>query len=288
MTNKKYIFFDIDGTILTREGIVLDSTKKALKKAQENGHEIFINTGRCRNIIPEILDELNFDGLVCGTGAHAEYHGEDIFKHSFSRDQINRVLKIAEDHDIPIIMSSDSECVASSKDLPIYVELFSGGKIKAEDFKGLDDIENSPLLNSMRPIVIDDDKSAYFDNHPGVSDVIFMNSPFTVDEFNKMVGDDINVGKASFKEPDDYSGEITLGNYTKASGINSLLEKIGADHKDSIAIGDGFNDVDMLREAALSIAMGNSPQEIKDLADYVTDDILKDGVFKALRHFDLI
>ena len=288
MTNKKYIFFDIDGTILTREGKVLDSTKSALKKAQKRGHEIFINTGRCRNIIPEVLEELNFDGMVCGTGAHAEYHIKEIFKHSFSIDQINRVLQIAEEYKIPIIMSSDTECVASHEDLPVYVELFSGGKIKATDFKSLADIENSPLLKSMRPIVIDDDKSGYYDNHPGVSDVIFMNSPFTVAEFNEMVGEDINVGKASFKEPDDYSGEITLGNYTKALGIKSLLENIGADYNDAIAVGDGFNDIDMIRETPLSIAMGNSPQEIKDLADYVTDDIYEDGIFNALQHFELI
>ena len=288
MSDKKYIFFDIDGTILTREGKVLDSTKSALKRAQNNGHEIFINTGRCRNIIPDVLEELNFDGMVCGTGAHAEYHGKEIFKHSFSRDQINRVLQITDEHKIPIIMSSDTECVAPHKDLPVYVELFSGGKIKAANFKGLEDIENSPLLKSMRPIVIDDDKSGYYDNHPGVSDVIFMNSPFTVDEFNEMVGDDINVGKASFKDPDEYSGEITLGNYTKAAGIKSLLENIGADYNDAIAVGDGFNDIDMIREAPLSIAMGNSPQEIKDLADYVTDDIYEDGIYNALRHFELI
>lgn len=58
--------------------------------------------------------------------------------------------------------------------------------------------------------------------------------------------------------------------------------------KDSIAIGDGFNDAKMLEGTNLSIAMGNSPQEIKNLADYVTDDIYEDGLYNALRHFDLI
>lgn len=288
MAHKKYIFFDIDGTLLPAEGVVPDSTKKALRMVQENGHEIFINTGRCRNIIPEVLEKLNFNGMICGTGAHAQYQGEDIFKHAFSRDQINRVLKIVEKYKMPIIMSSDSECVVSNDDIAVYVELFSGGKIKAANFKGLSDIEDSSLLSSMRPIVIDDDKSGYFDKYPGVSDVIFMNSPITVAEFNKMLGDDINVGKASFKNPDEYSGEITLSAYTKATGIKSLLEKIGADYKDSIVVGDGFNDIDMICEAPLSIAMGNSPQEVKDLADYVTDDICEDGIYNALCHFGLI
>lgn len=58
--------------------------------------------------------------------------------------------------------------------------------------------------------------------------------------------------------------------------------------KDSIAIGDGFNDIKMLEGAALSIAMGNAPKEIKDISDYVTDDIYEDGVFNALKHFNLI
>lgn len=288
MQSKKYIFFDIDGTILTAEGVVLDSTKTALRKAQENGHEIFINTGRCRNIIPEVLDELNFDGLVCGTGAHAEYHGKEMFKKAFSKDQVNKVLKIVQENGIPIIMSSDTECVCTEKDLPIYVELFSKGKIKAKDFDSVENLEDSPLLATMRPIVIDNDMSGYYERHPGVSDFIFINSPFTVDEFNMMLEPDVRVGKASFKEPDDYSGEITLGDCSKITGIENLMEMLGADPKDAIAVGDGFNDMDMIKGANLSIAMGNSPQEVKDLADYVTDDIYDDGIYKALEHFKLI
>ena len=58
--------------------------------------------------------------------------------------------------------------------------------------------------------------------------------------------------------------------------------------KDSISVGDGFNDVKMLEGASLSIAMGNSPKEIKDISDFVTDDIYKDGVYNALKHFNLI
>ena len=288
MSEKKYIFFDIDGTILTFEGKVPDSTREALAKAQENGHEIFINTGRCRNIIPSILDDLNFDGLLCGTGAQCEYHGKQLYEECFSKDQANRVLSIVKEHDTPFIMSTSGDCVLTTKHAPIFVELFTKGKVKAIDVKGIEDMKDAPLLATMSPIVLDDNVDGYFENHPGVSDFIYINSPFTVKEFNAMLGDDINVEKASFKEPDDYSGEITLGNCSKGIGIKRFLDLLGADMKDSIAVGDGFNDIEMLKAANLSIAMGNSPQEVKDISDYVTDDISEDGVYNALNHFNLI
>lgn len=288
MLEKKYIFFDIDGTILTAEGTVPNSTKKALKLAQKNGHEIFINTGRSRNIIPQVLEGLNFDGIVCGTGAHAEYHGKDVFRKCFSKSQVDRIVKFTMENNIPIIMSTESECVGSRADLLLYLELFSGGSVKAEEITSLDDIAEDNLLATMEPVIADDDKTNYSNKYSETTDFIFINSPYTVAEFNELIGPDINVGKASFKEPDEYSGEITLAECTKASGIDEVLSHLGAKLEDSIAVGDGFNDVEMLKHAHLSIAMGNSPDEVKEISDYVTDDIYNHGIKKALQHFSII
>ena len=288
MTNKKYIFFDIDGTILTAESEVPPSTKKALKMAQENGHEIFINTGRSRTIVPDEIEELNFDGIISGTGSEAEYKGKCLFKHSFSKEQISRVIDITVKNDMPIIMSAEDVCVGSSDDLPKYIELFTKGEIKAKDVNDFDILEQLPFIKSIWPVVVDDNKDEYCNKYSGISDFIFIDSPFTVDDFDEIIGEDINISKASFKDPDDYSGEITLSKCSKISGIKNLLDTIGADMKDSIAVGDGFNDVKMLEGASLSIAMGNSPKEIKDISDFVTDDIYKDGVYNALKHFNLI
>ena len=288
MTNKKYIFFDIDGTILTAESEVPPSTKKALKMAQENGHEIFINTGRSRTIVPDEIEELNFDGIISGTGSEAEYKGKCLFKHSFSKEQISRVIDITVKNDMPIIMSAEDVCVGSSDDLPKYIELFTKGEIKAKDVNDFDILEQLPFIKSIWPVVVDDNKDEYCNKYSGISDFIFIDSPFTVDDFDEIIGEDINISKASFKDPDDYSGEITLSKCSKISGIKNLLDTIGADMKDSIAVGDGFNDLKMLEGASLSIAMGNSPKEIKDISDFVTDDIYKDGVYNALKHFNLI
>ncbi len=75
---------------------------------------------------------------------------------------------------------------------------------------------------------------------------------------------------------------------SKAKGLLRLCGYYGIDIKDTIAFGDSMNDYEILCEAGIGIAMGNSIDELKAVADYVTDDIDKDGIWKACRHFRLI
>ena len=56
----------------------------------------------------------------------------------------------------------------------------------------------------------------------------------------------------------------------------------------TLAIGDGMNDVEMFQAVDVAIAMGNAKEGLKELADYVTTDILEDGIYNAFRHFGLL
>ena len=59
------LFFDIDGTLLDeKEGIVPESTVRALHQAKKNGHLLFLCTGRCKSIWPKDILEIGFDGVV--------------------------------------------------------------------------------------------------------------------------------------------------------------------------------------------------------------------------------
>lgn len=74
----------------------------------------------------------------------------------------------------------------------------------------------------------------------------------------------------------------------KVEGIRKYLEREGISVEETIAFGDGENDMDMLRFAGIGVAMGNAEEKVKAAADYVTADIDDDGVAKALQHFGLI
>jgi len=75
---------------------------------------------------------------------------------------------------------------------------------------------------------------------------------------------------------------------SKEFGIRKLAEELGYDLKDVYAFGDALNDMEMIKVAGVGIAMGNAKEELKAIADYVTDDINNDGIMKALKHFKLL
>ena len=74
----------------------------------------------------------------------------------------------------------------------------------------------------------------------------------------------------------------------KPNGLAHTLAHLGLTREQAISFGDGGNDVTMLQYAGIGVAMGNACAEAKAAADYVTDDIMKDGLTKALEHFGLI
>ena len=86
----------------------------------------------------------------------------------------------------------------------------------------------------------------------------------------------------------EFSFDLTLRGESKAKGILELVKHLNRSIQDTVAFGDGRNDIEMLSEVGLGIAMGNAAIEAKHVADFITDDVDKDGIVKALHHFSLL
>lgn len=67
-----------------------------------------------------------------------------------------------------------------------------------------------------------------------------------------------------------------------------MAEYLGLDISETMAFGDGGNDISIIREAGIGVAMGNANEEVKAMADYVTSSVDEDGVKNALVHFAII
>ena len=74
----------------------------------------------------------------------------------------------------------------------------------------------------------------------------------------------------------------------KASGIEAALEFLGIDRADSVAFGDGFNDLEMLAYVGVGVAMGDAPPEVKAVADRITGSPEEDGIRNGFAALGLI
>jgi hydroxymethylpyrimidine pyrophosphatase-like HAD family hydrolase len=97
-----------------------------------------------------------------------------------------------------------------------------------------------------------------------------------------------DVIEMSVKGLGNTSGEIGINGITKATGMASYLKYKAIKREDSIAIGDGTNDFEMVEFAGVGVAMGNGFDELKARADMVTRSIDDDGIYYAFKELGLI
>jgi hydroxymethylpyrimidine pyrophosphatase-like HAD family hydrolase len=82
--------------------------------------------------------------------------------------------------------------------------------------------------------------------------------------------------------------EVVPKGYSKATGIEFLLKHYGIPLENSYAFGDSNNDLDMLSYVPNSVAMGVCTPEVEKVSTYKTDTVLGDGIYKAMKHFEII
>lgn len=123
-------------------------------------------------------------------------------------------------------------------------------------------------------------------NCENVEKMAYYDAPVPMGDIQKFLGDYFTVEGASYKSGEGSNGEITCAGESKATGIRRYVNYIGGDMKDTVSIGDGPNDVEMLAATALAVAMGNSDADLKAMADFVTGDVAQDGLRQAFQWID--
>lgn len=259
------LFFDIDGTLLAfdEQHTLPESTKKGLWKAKENGHKIFINTGRVKSAIDRHLLDFGFDGMVCGCGTYIEYQGQVIKHQTIEKENCIRYAAQLKEYGYHTIFEGKER-------------LFIEGDHGPGSF--LEYIYDYFSQNSDFPI-----------ESPEHADFIF--DKFTT---TQMPGSDREGFQKTFSRDfnliphTDMVIEVVPRGCSKATGIQVLTEYLGASNEDCFAFGDSVNDLEMLRYVPHSVAMGNATEAVADITEYRTTDILQDGIWNALLHYGLI
>jgi len=256
----KAIIFDIDGTLVSfKTHRIPESTTKALTLVREKGVKIFIATGRHRSAMNNLGDE-EFDGFVTMNGSCCiNKQGEIIYKHSIPSADIESLLDYLENKEsFPCILVRENSLLMNYKN-----------ENTERVFEQLSFPE--PPMGNLGDVPVDDvyQLIAFFQEHQEERIMQFL------------------PGCESTRWSPLFTDVVPKGS-NKGVGINKLLENFGILPQETMAFGDGGNDIAMLKYAGLGIAMGNAENEVKEAADYTTDSVDENGIYNALKHFGVI
>lgn len=259
----KALFFDIDGTLVSFETHrIPDSTVEALAEAKAKGVEIYISTGRPYPLINNIGQISHLvDGYITANGAYCFLGDRQVSLTTIPRGDVDAVVERAKSVGFPCM-------VVGVKKLTMYNRQSNPAEV--------DKVSNMINLPQQAELPVQDI----------IEQGIIQLTPFISPEQEAEVLGDLHGIEYSRWYPT--FTDITALGVSKAKGIREFEKYRGFDMQETMAFGDGGNDLTMVREAGVGVAMGNANTILKEAADYITASVDDDGVAKALRHYGVI
>ncbi len=258
----KALFFDIDGTLVSfKTHAIPSSTVSALEAAKKNGVAIYISTGRPYSLINNIGEiEHLIDGYICTNGAYCFIGDKVISCTPIPHEDVLTVLKEAE-------VLNFASMVAGEHDIAMFNpnaearQIFSG-ILNIKDYGADTPIEKvlTQKILQMTPVISQEQE---------------------ISILSKLQGVESSRWYPTF-------ADFTARGVSKSKGLEEIASFQGYDIAETMAFGDGGNDMSIICRAGIGVAMGNAGEALKEAADFVTDTVDHNGVAKALKHFGVI
>ena len=273
---KRILFFDLDRTLWDREEQIPGSACEAIRQARANGHEVFINTGRSRAFVyqPQLF-ELELDGAVTGAGTMIETCRKGQGKLSLQWDR-NEVTHYRAIHG-PLA----DETIRMMKEHRIYFILEGRDNLYCD----VESFGDDPFIrqlagrmgNRMLPVTGNEGQWEFQKISCELRDAIQREEALNwLSESYELFWHHENVL------------ELVPHGFTKGSGLINVCRMKGIPVENSIAFGDGRNDVEMFDAAGVAVAMGDGTEIALAHADLVTKPFDQDGICLAMRQLGVI
>lgn len=260
----KCFFFDVDGTLLPFGKSIPDSAVYSIKAAQALGSKCFIASGRSIAELPR-FPMLAFDGYICSAGATIIVDDKLIYSAHIERGAFDSLFRYLSEKGFYVISQTDKATYLSKDAWDMFTRQLMKHIGRLVELNGLVISDTVPVDEDVKKVLFLSDDDGY-----------------GVDRVRKEIDPMFTVVNNTVGLPQEIMAEVVLGGISKATGIEKVLSYFGVDRSDSVAIGDGSNDIEMVEYADIGIAMGNSSGDLKAVADYITTDIEEDGIKNAI------
>ncbi len=257
----KAIFFDIDGTLLSHTTkSVSVSTKEALHLLKQKGIYTFVASGRHISEMKDLpLDDLKFTDYITLNGQYCFNNDGIIYDLAIDQNDINNMIHYIDKYPFPCIFVEDELMYINYHNKAVQI---------------VQDAISTPLPDIN-------------DLHRGYHHKIYQMIPYDIDK-NKEKEILKLMPHCKSTRWHDLAIDLIPKNGGKQNGIQQVLNYYGIKQNETMAFGDGDNDIDMLEFVEIAIAMGNATDKVKEVSDYITDDVDHDGIYNALKKYKII
>ena len=259
----KLVALDIDGTLFVPDlenGFSTDEVTPAVRSAVErlvdSGTHVVLASGRAPLSMSRVLEHLRIPGRDCDQVLVVASNGAVTFSYPPMQvlDEVTFDARAA----VHAVLQHVPEAAVAVEEHGV------GYRVNRHFPDG--ELDGEMILTPIEEMVAAE-----------VSRVIIRDPQSTSEDFLKLAD------KLGLRGTNYFIGwtawlDLAPEGVTKASGLASVAQRLGVDREDVLAIGDGRNDIDMLRWAGRGVAMGQAPAEVKKAADAVTASVQEDGV----------
>ena len=262
----KLIAVDMDGTLLRSDKTVDPQTAADIKTAVESGILVSYCTGRGLAEMQDVFRILPMVRYaVCNSGSVIYDQGEDrfLYRNGITHPYITQIVELADRYDAMPHFLTDRESIVSAEDID-HMEEFHMGIYQ-------------PMFRQIARRV--EDMTAEGSRQTSIAKI---NIYFRTAGDRKEVYDTLKDLPLQVSLSENTTLEMTAPMINKGTGLERLAEHLKIPMSQTAAIGDNYNDAEMLKAAGVSVAMGNAIPEIREMCDIVTADNDRNGVGQAI------
>ncbi len=285
--NLKLVAIDLDGTLLNSYGEVTEENRRAIAMANEKNVKVILASGRMPTSVKNFATELHTTPyIICGNGAliYDIINEKNIYEAFLTREKVLEIIKLCEDNSIYYNVYTEKEILAKSINYNILYYNSENSNKPKEKRTNINIIENlyqyiedTPDLNILKITICDNDKIIF----SGIVRKLKELNDIDVLEVEHMSRKIIKSGTQEVPLEYFYT-EISSVNANKWKAIEFLMSVFNISKNEVMAIGDNANDKEMVENAKIGVAMGNSMLQANEIGDVFVKDNNSSGVAEAL------
>ena len=257
----KLVATDIDGTIFIPEKEFTYAVKDCIKRLSEAGIKVVLVTGRMNAAATKIAKDLGLDTpVVSYQGGLVTENGKKLYERYLTEEQCDKILKWARKENIHInlynndVLYSETDCYE--------VQRYCNNLHTERTIKSFDEIKKDKINKLL---------------------AIDYSNPDRITRYEKELQNifpDLYIVKST-----PYFLEFSNPEASKKCAVEFLQKYWNLKKEEILAIGDQNNDIALLQAGGIKVAMGNATEDLKSIADYITDSVYEDGFVSAMKRY---